>query len=51
MSELVEAVEGGLGHDSEPLVVTGPHTSLQIDMGNLRRTRQINPDSSMSVHG
>ncbi|HCK74271.1 MAG: FAD-binding oxidoreductase [Acidimicrobiales bacterium] len=51
MSELVEAVEGGLDHDSEPLVVTGPHTSLQIDMGNFRRTRQINPDSSMSVHG
>ena len=51
MSELIEAVENGQDHDSDPVSVTGPHTSLPIDMGNFRRTRTINPDSSMSVHG
>ena len=51
MSELIDAVEGGHDHDSDPVLVTGPHTGLKIDMGNFRRTRTINPDSSMSVHG
>jgi len=51
MSELIDAVESGHDHDSDPVSVTGPHTGLNIDMGNFRRTRTINPDSSMSVHG
>ncbi|MDP7068299.1 MAG: FAD-dependent oxidoreductase [Acidimicrobiales bacterium] len=51
MSELIEAVESGWDHDTDPISVTGPHTELTIDMGNFRRTRTINPDSSMSVHG
>lgn len=51
MSELIDAVENGRDHDSDPVSVTGPHTGLTIDMGNFRRSRTINPESSMSVHG
>ncbi|HAX06081.1 MAG TPA: FAD-dependent oxidoreductase, partial [Acidimicrobiaceae bacterium] len=51
MAELITAVENGHDHDTDPVQVTGPHTRLNIDMGNFRRTRIVNPDSSMSVHG
>lgn len=51
MAELIMAVENGHDHDSDPVQVTGPHTKLNIDMGNFRRTRTVNPNSSMSVHG
>ncbi|HJM22826.1 MAG TPA: FAD-dependent oxidoreductase, partial [Acidimicrobiales bacterium] len=51
MSELIGAVENGHDHDSDPVSIVGPHTGLSIDMGNFRRTRSVNPDSSMSVHG
>jgi hypothetical protein len=51
MSELIDAVENGQDHDSDPVSVTGPHTGLSIDMSNFRRSRTINPESSMSVHG
>ena len=51
MSELITAVENGHDHDADPVEVTGPHMGLAIDMSNFRRTRTVNPDSSMSVHG
>ena len=51
MSELITAVENGHNHDADPVEVTGPHMRLAIDMGNFRRTRTVNPNSSMSVHG
>ncbi|HAN08582.1 MAG TPA: FAD-dependent oxidoreductase, partial [Acidimicrobiaceae bacterium] len=51
MAELVLAVESGYDHETKPLVVTGPHTNLKIDMGTFRRNRPINPNSPMSVHG
>ena len=51
MAELIMAVENGRDHDNDPVQVTGPHTKLIIDMGNFRRTRTVNPNSSMSVHG
>tara|TARA_B110000014_G_scaffold246133_1_gene218618 strand:- start:242 stop:838 length:597 start_codon:yes stop_codon:yes gene_type:complete len=51
MSELITAVENGHNHDADPVEVTGPHMGLAIDMGNFRRTRTVNPNSSMSVHG
>tara|TARA_B110000196_G_scaffold7190_1_gene6327 strand:+ start:1565 stop:2875 length:1311 start_codon:yes stop_codon:yes gene_type:complete len=51
MAELVLAVESGYDHEAKPLVVTGPHTNLKIDMGTFRRNRPINPNSPMSVHG
>ena len=51
MAELIEAVEGGHDHDVDPVRVTGRYTGLTIDLGAYSRNREINPDSSMSVHG
>ena len=51
MAELIEAVESGHDHDRDPLVVPGRYTGLRIDMGAFSRNREVNPDSSMSVHG
>ncbi|MEM9562702.1 MAG: FAD-dependent oxidoreductase [Actinomycetota bacterium] len=50
MGELIEAVEGGLDHDAEPLVITGPHTGLDIDLATFARNRST-ASSSMSVRG
>ncbi len=51
MAELIEAVESGRDHDSDPLTVTGRYTSLELPMGAFSRNREINLNSSMSVHG
>ncbi|MCP3939704.1 MAG: FAD-binding oxidoreductase [Actinomycetia bacterium] len=51
MADLIEAVESGHDHDAEPVVTTGRYTGRSIDVGFYSRNRQVNPDSSMSVHG
>ena len=51
MAELIEAVEAGHDHDHDPLVVKGRYTGLPINLGTFSRNRQVNTDSSMSVHG
>ncbi|MGI9624170.1 MAG: NAD(P)/FAD-dependent oxidoreductase, partial [Acidimicrobiales bacterium] len=51
MAELIEAIDGGLDHDREPLTVKGRYTGLEMDLGFYSRNRSINPDSSMSVNG
>ena len=51
MADLVDAVEGGHDHDAEPVQVTGRYTGLTIDLGAYSRNREVNADSSMSVHG
>jgi sarcosine oxidase subunit beta len=51
MAELIEAVEGGLDHDADPLVVTGRYTGLPLEMATFSRNRSINTQSSMTVHG
>ncbi len=51
MAELIEEVEDGLDHDQNPLVVRGPYTGCDIDVGFFSRNRDRHPDSSMSVHG
>ncbi len=51
MAELIEAIEGGHDHDADPLQVTARYTGLNLDMGTFRRNREINADSSMTVHG
>jgi len=51
MAEVVEAVEGGHDHDADPVRFAGRYTGRLIDMAAYSRNRQINPDSSMSVHG
>ena len=50
MAELIETVESGHDHDSDPLVVEGRYTGLPIDMATFSRNREVNPNSSMSVH-
>ncbi len=40
LAELIEAVEAGHDHDREPLVVTGPHHGLPIDLGAFARRRR-----------
>jgi sarcosine oxidase subunit beta len=51
MAELIEAVEAGHDHDREPLQVTGRYTGHNLDLGTFSRNRQINVNSSMTVHG
>ncbi len=51
MADLIEAVEAGHDHDADPVQVTGRYTGRVIDMGAYSRNREINTDSSMSVHG
>ncbi len=51
MAELIEAVEGGHDHDAEPLQVTARYTGLNLDLATFGRNRQINANSSMTVHG
>ncbi len=51
MAELIDAIENGHDHDTDPLVVTGVYTGLEMNMGFYRRNREINPNSSFSVNG
>lgn len=51
MADLIEAVEAGHDHDAEPLQTTGRYTGRTIDVGAFSRNREINAESSMSVHG
>ncbi len=51
MAELIEAVESGHDHDSNPLVVKGRYTGLAMELGAFSRNREVNLNSSMSVHG
>ena len=51
MAELIEQVEGGLDHDSDPLQWTMDYTGKSIDVGFYSRRRTINPESSFSVLG
>jgi glycine/D-amino acid oxidase-like deaminating enzyme len=51
MAELITAVEGGHDHDTEPLVVAGPHTGLAIDLATFSRRRPVDPDAANTVLG
>ncbi len=51
MADLIEAVESGQDHDNDPVVSIGRYTQTPIDIGFFGRNREINSDSSMSVHG
>lgn len=51
LTKLIQAVEAGHDHDSDPVKVTMPHTGLEIDMGVFSRNREINTASSFSVLG
>jgi len=51
MAELIEVVEGGHDHDADPLQVTARYTGLNLDLGTFSRNRELNANSSMTVHG
>jgi sarcosine oxidase subunit beta len=51
MSEVIDACEKGLDHDSNPVQVTCPITGFILDAGFYSRNREINKDSSFSVLG
>jgi sarcosine oxidase subunit beta len=51
LTKLIQAVEAGHDHDTDPVKVTMPHTGLELDMSVFSRNREINKDSSFSVLG
>lgn len=51
MAELIEAVEAGHDHDTDPLQVEMPYTGLVLDVGFYSRNRALNPDSTYTVLG
>jgi len=51
MVKLIDAVETGHDHDTDPVKVTMPHTGLEMDMSVFSRSREINEASSFSVLG
>jgi sarcosine oxidase subunit beta len=51
MARLVDAVEAGHDHDTDPLPFTGSHTRLTIDLGAFSRRRPVNSESTGTVLG
>lgn len=51
LTKLIQKVESGHDHDSDPVRVEMPHTGLVMDMGVFSRNREVNTDSSFSVLG
>lgn len=51
MGELIDAVEKGHNHDSDPLQVETVYKKFKLNMGFYSRLREINPNSSFSVNG
>lgn len=51
MADLIEAVEGGHDHDGDPLQFVGRYTGRRMNMAAYSRNREINQDSSFTVHG
>jgi len=51
MADLIEAVEGGHDHDADPLTTTGRYTTRPLEIGFFSRNREVDPHSSMTVHG
>jgi sarcosine oxidase subunit beta len=51
MARLIEEVEGGRDHDSDPVTFPMKYTKWDLDLGFFSRLRTVNPDSSYSVIG
>jgi sarcosine oxidase subunit beta len=51
MATLVDRVEAGVDHDSDPVRFKGVHTGLEIDLGAFSRKRERNTSSSGTVMG
>ncbi len=51
MAELIDRVEKGQDHDSDPVKYNAVYTGNELDIGFYSRNREINPNSSFSVNG
>jgi sarcosine oxidase subunit beta len=51
LTRLIQDVEAGHDHDTDPVQVEMPHTGLVMDMSVFSRNREIHEDSSFSVLG
>ncbi len=51
MAALIAAVEDGHDHDADPVVVTGQHTGLEIDLGTFSRNRSLDGGGPTNVLG
>ncbi len=51
MAELIDQVEKGHDHDSDPAKVKARYNDFVLDAGFYSRNREINPNSSFSVNG
>lgn len=51
MAELIDRVEQGHDHDSDPVKVRARYTGAELDAGFYSRLREVNPASSFSVNG
>ncbi|WP_415973851.1 NAD(P)/FAD-dependent oxidoreductase [Rhodococcus sp. 077-4] len=51
LATLIEKVEAGHDHDVDPVVYTGPHTGVKIDLGSFSRRREFNAESTGTVLG
>ncbi|MYI19495.1 MAG: FAD-binding oxidoreductase, partial [Acidimicrobiia bacterium] len=51
MAELILEVEAGRDHDTDTVVVRGPHLGLPIDLGTFSRNRPLDADAPVNVLG
>lgn len=51
MATLVDAVEKGQNHDSDPVQVKMPYTGVVLNAGFYSRLREVNEESSLTVMG
>jgi hypothetical protein len=51
MATLIEQVEAGHDHDSDPLTYVGEHTGNIINLGAFSRKRAVNENSTGTVMG
>lgn len=51
LAAIVSAVEEGHDHDADPVIYTGEHTGLKIDLGAFSRKRPVNEATTRTVLG
>jgi glycine/D-amino acid oxidase-like deaminating enzyme len=51
MRAIIEAVEAGHDHDTQPTIFSAPRTGHDIDLGAFSRLRQVSPGAPASVLG
>ncbi len=51
LTAIIDGVESGVDHDTNPIAYRGEHTGLTIDLGAFSRRRAVNTESSGTVMG